>query len=354
VAIAAAKSSGAEVRRDFAETPTRHEPAGFGVFVSEKYVLTHALALGGRTSAPISTADGQTIDSWVAGYDPSNELVLLEVATAGGRAAPFAAARAAAGTLAVGVAHWHGHDITVPLFVIRAENDRYGVGALNDAISAGMPIYDLDGALLALGAGAEASAVSVREAAAALIERAVAGEQRPSIGLTFQELTARLSRRFGDRGVVTTDVVTDGPADVAGIRAGDVLLAVGDVEVDTVDTAARALSSVGIGVTIPLRVRRNGRDRIVEVAPAALYHVAALARTRVDDGAAAVEARELLPSAALVAAEIPNTARVVAINGRPVSTPAQASRELRIARGSVLLLLQHDGRRFFAAIESVP
>jgi membrane-associated protease RseP (regulator of RpoE activity) len=195
-------------------------------------------------------------------------------------------------------------------------------------------------------------AVSVREAAAVLIERAVAAEERPSVGLAFQDLTEKLSPRFGDRGVIVTDVVAGAPADMAGIRAGDVLLAVGDVDIDSADTATRTLSSIGIGRTTQLRVRRDGRARVVEVTPASTYQVAALARARVDDRAVAVEARDLLPSPALIAAAIPGTARVVAINGRAVSTPAQASRELRLARAPVVLLLDHEGRRFFATVEA--
>jgi hypothetical protein len=48
---------------------------------------------------------------------------------------------------------------------------------------------------------------------------------------------------------------------------------------------------------------------------------------------------------------IPATARVISINRRPVSSIAQARRELSTGPNPVLLLLRQDDNQFFAAVD---
>ena len=142
-----------------------------------------------------------------------------------------------------------------------------------------------------------------------------------------------------------------GPADQAGLQAGDVLLAIGDVDVDSVDTATRALSSREIGLSTMLHVVRGGRGRVIEVRPAPAYDVAALARARAQDATQGLDVRLLLPATVLDREGIPSTATIVSINRRPVSSVAQARRELRPARIPALMLLRQGDQQFFAAIE---
>jgi hypothetical protein len=93
-----------------------------------------------------------------------------------------------------------------------------------------------------------------------------------------------------------------------------------------------------------------GRVRDVEVIPALAFEIAALARAS-GDAPSGVEARVVFPAAVLEASVIPPSARVLMMNGRAVTSRAQAQRELRLARAPVPVLLQQGGSRFFVAIE---
>jgi S1-C subfamily serine protease len=183
-----------------------------------------------------------------------------------------------------------------------------------------------------------------------LLTRAATGERRSSFGLGFQLPSGRLSEIFGNEGVIISEVLAGGPGDAAEIRLGDVLLAVGDVQIDSADTAARALSRAGIGTPVTLRVRRGARVSEIDVIPAFAYEIAALARST-GDVAVGPEARVLLPAAVLEASAIPPSARVVSVNGRALTTRAQVQRELRLARQPVPLLLRAGNTQFFAAVE---
>jgi S1-C subfamily serine protease len=60
--------------------------------------------------------------------------------------------------------------------------------------------------------------------------------------------------------VIVRSVADDGPAETAGVRPGDVLLAVGDTQVGTLAELYREIWGLGQpGVTVPLRVMRQNR-----------------------------------------------------------------------------------------------
>jgi S1-C subfamily serine protease len=215
-----------------------------------------------------------------------------------------------------------------------------------------MPVFNMAGELFAIAAPDDRAgrALPVRQAAERLLARASRGERRSSFGLTFQVPHGPLTERFGAEGVLIADVLPGGPGDAADIRAGDVLLAVGDAKVESADSAARALSTAAVGTPTTLRVRRGARVSDVEATPALAYEIAALSRSS-RDVPAGPEARVLFPAAVLEASAIPPAARIVSVNGRTVTTRAQVQRELRMARRPIPVLLRHGNNQFFAAVE---
>jgi S1-C subfamily serine protease len=97
--------------------------------------------------------------------------------------------------------------------------------------------------------------------------------RRSFIGVGGQNV--RLPRRAGDRtpaiaasGVLVLSVELDSPASRAGIRAGDVIIGLGNHPVAGVDDLHRQLTEERIGVPVPLRVLRGGHARRVTVVPA--------------------------------------------------------------------------------------
>jgi S1-C subfamily serine protease len=85
----------------------------------------------------------------------------------------------------------------------------------------------------------------------------VSGPARPWVGLTTEERDGRL---------VVQRVARGGPAEKAGIAAGDVVVAVGSVRPRSLAELYRAIWSLGnAGVTVPMEVSRKGAPMTVEV-----------------------------------------------------------------------------------------
>jgi S1-C subfamily serine protease len=354
VAILSPASAAMPSRNDYSGTARDQSPvAGFGVFVSDTHVLTHSAALDGRSAADVSVGSGLTTRGQVVTYEPQTGLVLLQVQGVDARAsATLASDPPSPGALAVAVGRADEREIAVPVFVTSVGRDEYTIGAANDGILPGMPVFNLAGELFAIAApdGRDLRAIPVRQAAERMLARASSGERRSSFGLGFQPPAGRLTDTFGNQGVLVTEVLPGGPADAADIRVGDVLLTVGDVAIDSADTAARVLSAAVIGEPTTLRIRRGARVSDIQATSAFAYEIAALARSGVDVRQGP-EARVLFPAAALEAAAIPPAARVVTVNGRTLTTRGQVQRELRSARRPIPVLLRHGGSQFFVAVE---
>jgi S1-C subfamily serine protease len=352
-AIVAAPHTGPTSRNDYADPVGARPPtAGFGVFVSGAHVLTHSAALEGRSIVDVGAGGGATTVGRVVAYERATGLVLLQTEGAVRPAVVMAAVAPQPGALTVAVGRRSTHHVVIPVFITETADGSYGIGSTAGAVEAGMPLFTTAGELFAIAAPTSRGmrAVPVGDAVARLLARATAGERPGSLGLEYQAIDGALAGVFGDTGVVVTGSVEGSPADAAGIVPGDVLLAIGGVAIDSPEAAARALSGAPAGVPIPLRVVRDRREIQIEATPAPAYEIAALGRSR--SAPSAPEARTLFAPSVLRAAAIPGSARILSVNGREVTSRAEAQRALRAARAPLPVLVDVDDRRVFFAIGS--
>ena len=96
------------------------------------------------------------------------------------------------------------------------------------------------------------------------IELGMAGlARRGKLGVYVEDLSGGLAEYFevpDGKGVLVEDIVEDGPADKAGVKAGDVIIRVGDERV--VDTASlvKAISMAESGEPTAVGIIRKGRE----------------------------------------------------------------------------------------------
>lgn len=101
--------------------------------------------------------------------------------------------------------------------------------------------------------------------AAAVIKAAEAGNDRfvrPYLGASFQSVTADVAESLGMKhpvGALITDLVSDGPAAKAGLKAGDIIVGIDNVAVVNPDVLGYRLSTAGIGKKVKLLVQPAGK-----------------------------------------------------------------------------------------------
>lgn len=260
-----------------------HWGMGSGVVLDDELVLTSAHNVTAER-ATVTFLDGRVEqEARVLGIDVDADLALLGVDTGAVEAITWASEDVvpAIGAPVIGLANPGGRGLRATLgFVASAPRSFRGPRgrrltggfehtALAPPGASGGPVVDLDGVLVGintrrLGRGfylAQAATKGMRDMVTALRSGDSAAPRRLGVGLAPVEVTRRLRRTMGldeADGLLVRLVEEGSPADVAGVREGDVLVSAGDQTTSDVDDLHRVLAEDGDSLDLGL-VRVNDR-----------------------------------------------------------------------------------------------
>ena len=255
---------------------------GCGVVVADGRVLTNAHNLRDRTPE-VAFADGRAEQGRVAAVDPDGDLVVLEVDTGGAPVLPWADDPVQPGDVvfAVGRTADGGARITHGMVSgversFRGPRGRRITGSLEHTAplargSSGSPVVDAQGRLLAINTARLAEgfylAIPADAALRSRVDALVRGESVHrlvlGVGLAPADVARQLRASVGlaDReGLLVRSVAPDGPAQRAGVRAGDLITHAGGAEVTAVDDLHLALDAVRDARTLAIHVVRGADE----------------------------------------------------------------------------------------------
>jgi S1-C subfamily serine protease len=137
--------------------------------------------------------------------------------------------------------------------------------------NSGGPLVDLQGRVLGVntmiigrgsGIGFAIPSEIAQRVARQLIESGAV--KRAWLGVSFQEITPELAVHLGgsfEGGALINGVVPNGPADKAGVQAGDVITAIGDTKIRAGHDLLRTILRHGVGERLSLEVRRAEKTK---------------------------------------------------------------------------------------------
>jgi S1-C subfamily serine protease len=254
---------------------------GSGVIIDPAgWVLTNDHVTCGLAEVSVGLTDGRSLTGKVTGRDPTGDLALIRVEAPGLVAAPLGDSEALrAGDLVLALGNPFGlagddHDPAVTLGVVsgthrfqggeKVYGDALQVDAAVNPGNSGGPLLDLDGRVLGL-----TGRISVRggvrynvgvgfavpiHQVLAVLDALKAGKevQHAYLGVRF------LSTTDGAPGALVREVIPGSPAETAGLREGDRIIAVEGKPVDHPVRLQNYLSILPAGTAVVLRVRRAG------------------------------------------------------------------------------------------------
>jgi S1-C subfamily serine protease len=277
------------------ETRSSGRSAGMGsgiIIAGDGLVLTNSHVVAGARRVRLSLNDGGASEATVLGDDPHTDLALLRVDLPRGTAVAGLgdSKNLRRGHLVIAIGNPLGFEATVTAGVVSAlgRSLRASSGRLMDDIiqtdaalnlgNSGGPLVASSGEVVGVntamigGAQGLCFAVSSNTALFVVSEFIAHGRvRRAHLGIAAQTLP--LPRRLavatgsGDHAVRVSEIEPNGPADRAGVRAGDIVLAGNGILVAGADDLSRLLGKEQIGRRCALKLLRNGRIESVDVVP---------------------------------------------------------------------------------------
>jgi S1-C subfamily serine protease len=274
-----------------------HGGEGSGVVLApDGYVLTNSHVVHGARSLEARFTDGRSMAARLVGEDPATDLALVRVGASDLPHVGFPKGSddgVRVGQLVIAIGNPLGFQSTVSAGVVSAlgrslrgrdgrliENIVQHTAALNPGNSGG-PLVDSRGRLVGINTAMIASAQGLFFAVPAstvswvvpklLVDGAV---KRGYLGLSGRQrpLDRRLARAHGlsqPSGVEVMSLQPGGPAALAGVRDGDILLAIDGETVSSVDDLHRALTRWSAGSSVLLSVLRRTELTAIRVSPKA-------------------------------------------------------------------------------------
>ncbi len=262
---------------------------GSGLVIADGRVVTNAHNLPGD-EPHVRFADGRTVTGHLAGADVDGDLAIVEVDTAGTPPVVRASEPARLGQPVVALARPRHRGLVATTGTVASTDARFRGprgGLLTGAFehdarlprgASGGPVLDVDGQLVGIDTHRRRDGFYVAVAATAELASRLDGlaegevPPRPRLGIAVAppHVARRLRAAVGlpeQDGVLVREVEEDGPAAAAGIAAGDLVTAVDDQPITSVDDLHAALASAT--GTLSVTLVRGAEQRTVTVDPTA-------------------------------------------------------------------------------------
>ena len=251
-------------------------------------VVTNNHVVDNASEVQVVLDDGRTLDAKVVGTDPRTDLAVLKITDEGVFPfVKFAPTTPRVGDWVVAIGNPFGLGGTVTAGIVSARGRDIGSGPYDDYIqidapvnrgNSGGPTFNLSGEVVGIntaifspsgGNVGIAFAIPSESAQKVVAELKEKGSvQRGFIGVQIQPVTKEVAEAIGlkeARGALVAEAVKDSPAEKAGIKTGDTILAVEGQPIREAKDLSRRIAAYAPGRTVQVTVYRDGQERQVSL-----------------------------------------------------------------------------------------
>ncbi|MBM3562011.1 MAG: Do family serine endopeptidase [Alphaproteobacteria bacterium] len=267
---------------------------GSGFIISpDGYVVTNNHVVEHANEVEVALDDGRSLPAKVIGTDKRTDLALLKISD--GQKLPYVewgttAPRVGDWVIAVGNPFGLGGSVTAG--IVSARGRDIGAGPYDDFLqidapvnrgNSGGPAFDAHGNVIgvntaiyspsggSIGIGFAIPTEVAKDVVAALKDKGSVA--RGWIGVKIQNVTQEIADSMGlksTKGALIAQPQKGAPAEEAGLKAGDVIVAVNGEKIETTRDLARRIAALGPGKTVDLTYQRSGAEKTVKLKLGAL------------------------------------------------------------------------------------
>ena len=261
---------------------------GSGVIINSKkgYVITNNHVIAKAKDIKVKLHDGREFKAKLVGADPASDIAIIQIKPENLTAIKFSnSEKLRVGDFVVAIGNPFGIGQTVTSGIVSALG-RSGLGieayenfiqtdaSINPGNSGGA-LVNLKGELVGINTaiigsrGASAGSVGIGLAIPVNMALDITDQllkygevKRGYLGVSAQNLTDDLSKAFGvetNRGAIITRVQKDSPADLSGIKVGDVVTKINNKAIENAASMRNKIGLLKINSTITLQINRKGK-----------------------------------------------------------------------------------------------
>ena len=266
------------------DEPQNSSSLGSGVIVSpDGYILTNHHVVEAADQIEVALADGRKAKAHVIGSDPETDVAVIKIELPGNLPAITFGhpEQAQVGDMVLAIGNPFGVGQTVTMGIISAlKRDHLGLSTFESFIqtdaainpgNSGGALVDTNGSLIginsaiyspnggSLGIGFAIPANTAKNTMEQIIKQG--SVTRGWIGAAVQELTPELAESFklGDiKGVLITETIRNSPAEKAGVRRGDILIAIDEQPIESWSAMLETVANLPPGKDVMVKLIRDG------------------------------------------------------------------------------------------------
>ncbi len=263
--------------------------AGSGFIISaEGEILTNNHVVDGATSIRVRLDDGRSFEAEVLGRDPLTDVALIKLK--GKDVAKLQVARLGdSGAMRVGdwvlaIGNPFGLASSVSAGIISGQARDIHLGPYDDFLqtdaainpgNSGGPLFNLSGEVIGINTAIVGQGTSIGFSVPSRLVQSILPQLRQGeihrgwLGVAIQDLSPTLAEALkvpaetGKEGVVVASITAGTPADAAGLKADDVIIALDGTKVRSSREVPRAIAFRAPGTTVKLTVVRAGKEMVL-------------------------------------------------------------------------------------------
>ncbi len=273
--------------------PRRQQPFGTGsgfIISSDGFIVTNSHVVSKSTKIEVALQDGREYQAKLVGEDPATDIAVVQINGDNLRSVRFGNSDdLQVGQLAVAIGNPYGFQYSVTAGVVsalgrtlRSESGRLiddviqTDAALNPGNSGG-PLVDSQGNIIGVNTAVILPAQGLCFAVSSNLAQYVVGKlimegkvRRGYIGIAGQTVplnprSISYHKLTVKSGVLVQGVEPDGPAYNSELATGDIIIALGEKSVHSIDDLHKLLDERSIGQVCELIVLRSGKKEVVKV-----------------------------------------------------------------------------------------
>ncbi|TLG79367.1 Do family serine endopeptidase [Methylocystis sp. B8] len=266
---------------------TMSQGSGF-IISADGYVVTNNHVVEHSSEVEVALDDSRTLPAKVVGTDKRTDLALLKIND--GQKLPYVewgSTTPRVGDWVIAVGNPFGLGGSVTAGIISARGRDIGAGPYDDFLqidapvnrgNSGGPAFDSHGNVIgvntaiyspsggSVGIGFAIPTEVAKDVVAALKEKG--SVSRGWIGVKIQNVTPEIADSMGlktTKGALVAQPQKGAPAEEAGLKAGDLIVAVNGDKIETPRDLARRIAALGPGKTVDVTYQRAGAEKTVKL-----------------------------------------------------------------------------------------